>query len=351
MEQITRLSKVAIQLLQEDIAAMDLVPIVQFELEGTCLPANNSDSEQEHFLDFPAINRTLKQKNIQGKFKPEYWEYQWEWAANMEGQSPAKAAQDLADIMVLAPPLLQQHGAKDVSIQPVLWAGTLPNRPLLEKDQSDVSLEKPVHIPNAIQLNISAINTQGDNALLQDGLGEILQNRLLITSHTCCLFFAPEDEAFARFQLKDEHNLHKELSSPHDLSGSHQGSIAFYQQIDKHNQPIGQNWRQNCRVEHRLGAASHLYNPHLNCTFALANLSDAIQLARQAQSTEAKLESFEKTLPASLHNEPGQSPGAFSLFENNEWFANKLDALSKGSNQDVGTQLKKAICLFFQPAC
>ncbi|PHR62850.1 MAG: hypothetical protein COA47_01975 [Robiginitomaculum sp.] len=350
MEQITRLSKVAIQLLQEDIAAIGLVPIVQFELEGTCLPSSSSTAAQEHFLDFPAINHALKQKNIQGKFKPEYWEFQWEWAAAMEGQSPAKAAQDLEDVMTLAPSLLQEYGAKEVWIQPVFWSGNTPNRPLLKKDQSDVSPEKPVHIPNAIQLNISALNAQGDNALLHNGLGEILQNRLLITSHECCLFFAPEDAAFTRFRLKDEHNLHEELSSPHDLSGGHQGSIAFYQKTDKHAQPIGKHWRQICRVEHRLGAASRLYNPHLNCAFALANLSDAIHISRLGQSTGPKLEPFEKKLSAALHIESDQNPGAFCLFENSKWFANKLDALSKDRNPDIGTQLKNAICQFFQPS-
>ncbi|VAV98879.1 hypothetical protein MNBD_ALPHA06-1658 [hydrothermal vent metagenome] len=314
MQNHTQLANLAIQHLQSQIAEMGFTPIVQFELEGCCLPAKPRELDTSHFLDFTAINQALSSLGVQGVCKAEYWEYQWEWASKMAGQSPLKTAQDLAIVKQNLPDILLQNGAKEVHIHPVFWQQKQANRPLLPAHQNDVFPGKPVHIPNAIQLSISALNVDGSNALLDNQLGAVLQNILLVRSYECCWLFAPIEAAYQRFQLKSNYDLDKELTSPSDISGGHQGSIGFFQRRDKHDQLVGGNWRKQARIEHRLGAACAAYHPQVNCAFALACLLEAIQMCKAGAPV---LEPYRAELPVSLK-------AAKTEFAKSHWFQRAL---------------------------
>jgi hypothetical protein len=201
-------------------------------------------------------------------------------------------------------------------------------------------------VPNSIQINISATNRQGINALPDSNLGEWLQHHLLETSYECCLLYSPEQEAFSRLSLKQDYDLHDELSSPCDLSGGYQGSIALYKEKGKHNQFLGEydslkkiyHWQPLSRVEHRLGASSQNYNAYLNCAYALANLSDALVSYQEKKS----MHHFgSKKLPSSFMH-------AYEIFEQGEWFETCFNQLSHNSSQPhLGTLLKLEILKFY----
>jgi hypothetical protein len=338
MDKITDYSIQAIELLHAEIRHLGSEPVIQFELEGTYRPHFTGDTA----LDYKSINQKLRQHGIQGIIKPEYWQFQWEYASEMEGQTPLKAAHDLNWLMKNLPALLHEHGAHEVFIKPVCWGKEGEHQPLLEKDSEKFDLSKNVHVPNAIQINISATNRQGINALPDCNLGEWLQYHLLETSYECCLLYSPEKEAFSRLSLKQDYGLHEELSSPCDLSGGYQGSIALYKERGKHNQFLGEydsikgiyHWQPHSRVEHRLGASSKNYNAYLNCAYALANLSDAL-VSLQEKRTAPHFGS--KKLPNSFKQ-------AYEIFAQGEWFEGRFNRLSNASNQlCLGTLLKSEV--------
>lgn len=358
MSEINRLAKMAILVLQDHIDSYGYTPRVHFELEGGY---RRSDPAKE--LNFDAINSALKQRNILGELKPEYWLNQWEYVSDFAGQSPYKEACDFAAATDVLPTLLKQHGATDVVIRPILWEG---DQGRLEPGCANIfSIDKrPVHIPNAVQVNISA-DKNGRNIVPENQFGERLQQRLLDTSLECCLLYLPESEGFERLKLKHDYDLDAELSSPHELSGGHQGSIALYKDVGKHNQPLGltplvfdnqnqviastQDWRSTSRIEHRLGAASMQYNPYANVAFALCNLVEAIMAAEQQLPLE---HAPEHQLPTTLFGNSEQ-PGAFELFESGQWFARSINqsvyAVKKRNKQfenvpeNLGEQLKHSI--------
>ncbi|PKG93262.1 hypothetical protein [Paraglaciecola sp. MB-3u-78] len=326
-----------IQHLLNTLEAKGFKTLVHFELEGVCELRPNQQK-----LDYLGINQKLARLGIDGELKSEYWKNQWEFVSLFNGQSPLKEAQNLAHAMRVLPTLMCQHGAAKVMMVPVAW-GADKGR-YVPGSGAIFSLDtRSVHIPNAIQMNVSVENQQGENLFAQQGLGEWIQYELLVNSYACCLLFLPEEDAFKRLALRQDYGLDAELSSPVVLSGGHQGSIALYKEIGKHNQAMGLeplffasdnsvlqyagDWRKTARVEHRIGATSKNYDPYSNMLFILINVLEGINKWQVADS----LPQFkDKALPVSLfdeHNKPDgqQTLGALSLFENETWFADKIN--------------------------
>ena len=353
-----------IQHLLNTLDAKGFKTLVHFELEGVCALQPNQQR-----LDYVGINQKLARLGIDGELKSEYWKNQWEFVSLFNGQSPLKEAQNLAHAMGVLPTLMCQHGAANVMMVPVAW-GADKGR-YIPGSGAIFSLDtRSVHIPNAIQMNVSVENQQGENLFAQQGLGEWIQYELLVNSYACCLLFLPEEDAFKRLALRQDYGLDAELSSPVVLSGGHQGSIALYKEIGKHNQAMGLeplffasdnsvlqyagDWRKTARVEHRIGATSKNYDPYLNMLFILINVLEGIGKWQAAKS----LPQFEdKALPVSLFDEHNKQDGhkklgALSLFENDSWFADKIDFYCQDMPNinviDLGEKIKEMILSKYQ---
>jgi hypothetical protein len=173
----------------------------------------------------------------------------------------------------------------------------------------------------------------------------------------------PEEEAFERLALKSKYGLAAELCSPIDISGGHQGSIALYKKVGKHNQAMGeepllydhnhnvlvsqQNWQKTARIEHRLGASSLQYNAYFNIIYALLNIIDALEVYKVDKCRELlRKETRQQDLPCSLYDiELGAKVGAISLFENDAWFSESLSKISGRMKGEKNSQLSDQIPL------
>lgn len=363
-----------IEQLQAYIAGLGFTPLVHFELEG-CYQAG----PQHAGLNYQKINQQLKALDIDGELIAEYWRQQWEYVSRFAGQSPLKEADNLARVLCCLPVLLHQQGVTNTLIKPVVWAG---DRGKLALGGTDIFTNetRAVHIPNAIQLNVSVLDDAGNNLVAEQGFGECLQRCFMTTSLPCCLLYLPEPEAFERFALKTRYGLAAELCSPCDISGGHQGSVALYRERGKHNQKMGEkpllygcdqqvllaqyNWQKTARIEHRLGASSLAYNPYLNVIYALLNLIDALHvyvndrvgrfaiseetLPSRSAKTGTAVDQSTQRLPSSLYDQDGEL-GAISLFQQETWFNRSIDAIVTpthrllGTNIGLGTQIKQAL--------
>jgi len=332
----------AIKLLQQYIQQLGFSPAIHFELEG-CFQVNTV--VRGFSLNYSEINQELIRADIDGELVAEYWQNQWEYVSLFNGQSPLKEAENLTRAIKIIPFILGKQGVINTLIKPVVWAG---DRGKLANGSSDIFTNetRAVHIPNAVQLNISATDPSGNNIILDGGFGEYLQQCFIDTSLDCCLIYLPEEEAFERLALKSKYGLSAELCSPIDISGGHQGSIALYKELGKHNQAMGeepllydhnnnvlisqQNWQKTARIEHRLGASSLQYNAFFNIIYALLNLIDALEVYKQGKCRELlRKDTCRQSLPYSLHdNAQGKSIGAISLFENDSWFSESLNKIS-----------------------
>ncbi|WP_133468672.1 hypothetical protein [Paraglaciecola marina] len=339
--------------LLDNLALQGFNPVVHFELEGVF-----ELSPWQKQLDYSGINSKLKQLDIDGELKTEYWKNQWEYVSLFNGQSPLKEAQNLDKVMQLLPQLMRQYGAANVLMQPVAW-GADSGR-YLSGSGAIFSIDtRSVHIPNAIQLNVSVENDKGENLFAQQGLGEWVQYHLLKNSYHNCILFLPEEDAFKRLSLRKDYGLDAELSSPVVLSGGHQGSIALYKEKGKHNQAMGQeplffaadnsvlsyttDWQKTARVEHRIGATSQAYNPYLNVIFALLNVLEGISSWKTGQLAPNVLD---KALPRSINDTDYDDTlvlGALSLFENDNWLVNKVDLYCQNMFDADATNLGKRI--------
>jgi len=324
-------------------------------------------------LNFSRINRQLANAGIDGELVPEYWSNQWEYVSLFNGQSPLKEADNLRQAMTILPRLFAEQGIYKTLIKPVVWAG---DKGKLANGSGDIftTETRSVHIPNAVQMNISAIDREGNNIIIDGGFGEYLQQCFLDTSLNCCLIYLPEEEAFERLALKSKYGLAAELCSPIDISGGHQGSIALYKEVGKHNQAMGeepllydhnnevlvsqQNWQKTARIEHRIGASSIQYNAYFNIIYALLNLIDALEVYKSDSCVRLlREEAHQQDLPLSLYdNHFTTDLGAISLFENDNWFSeslNKLSGQSSGRDEilrlpNLGDKLKQMILAPYQ---
>lgn len=342
------LKRLVISRQQQVIAQLGFKAVLHFELEGCVEFAANADRK----LNLARINQQLRQLGIAGELVNEYWRGQWEYVSLFHGQSPLQEADNLYQVMYLLPKWFKQQGVSKTLIKPVVWHGD--NGQMMATSRTVMSaVGRSVHIPNAVQINLSANNQAGDNIIPEKQFGEYLQARLLATSYACSLLFLPEQEAFERLALKTRYGLQAELCSPNDLSGGHQGSIALYKQWGKHNQALGQqtlvldhcakplivnnNWQQTARVEHRLGASSERYCPYWNVMFALANLIDSLQAYVHDQCHQyLSMHMAQSQLPSSL-DDSEKGLGAKTLFAQETWLTNHINGLWQQS--DVLTQL------------
>jgi hypothetical protein len=353
-----------IQHLLNVLEVKEFKTLVHFELEGVCELHANQKS-----LDYVGINQKLIKLDIDGELKSEYWKNQWEFVSLFNGQSPLKEAQNLARAMQVLPAIMCQHGASKVLMEPVSW-GADKGR-YVHGSGAIFSLDtRSVHIPNAIQMNVSVKNKQGENLFAQEGLGEWIQYELLMNSYACCLLFLPEEDAFKRLTLRQDYGLDAELSSPVVLSGGHQGSIALYKKIGKHNQMMGLeplffasdnsvlhyagDWRKTARVEHRIGATSKNYDPYLNMVFILINILEGIG---KWQSGTLPPIFEDKALPISLYDQKNKQDGqeklgALSLFKNDNWLVNKIDFYCQDIPNinaiDLGAKIKEMMLSKYQ---
>jgi hypothetical protein len=356
MKNITPLTVQAIMLLQNHIKNLGFTPVIHFELEG----CYQLDTKIKKFsLNYQRINLQLENAGIDGELVPEYWSNQWEYVSLFNGQSPLKEAENLKQALALLPHLFAEQGVNKTLIKPVVWAG---DKGKLANGSGDIftTETRAVHIPNAVQMNISAIDCNGHNVIIDRGFGEYLQQCFLETSLSCCLIYLPEEEAFERLALKSKYGLAAELCSPIDISGGHQGSIALYKEVGKHNQAMGeepllydhnnevlvslQNWQKTARIEHRIGASSIQYNAYFNIIYALLNLIDALEVYKVDKCRLLlRKEVHQQDLPLSLYdNNLTKDLGAISLFENDNWFSeslNKLAGQSLGSDKIIGKSL------------
>ncbi len=329
-----------IELMTLELTLNGYRPVIHFELEGGFKMPPGVDPRQ---LNFSLINQELKALHILGELKEEYWPGQWEYVSLFEGQNPLREADDLHRAMQVLPGLCQQAGAREAWIKPVLWSADAGRLAPGCSNVFDLSTNS-VHIPNAVQINISLLNQQGENCVPYQHFGERLQRHFLESSRDCTLIYLPEQEAFERLALRKHYGLDAELSSPFDISGGHQGSIALYKELGKHNQKMGAktllvdhlerpvvedyDWHQTARVEHRLGASSARYNPWFNTVFALANLTDALQEHLKAQQvSDNQWPGYEgenyPSLPTALY-QTDEQPGAFELFCESTWLPTSI---------------------------
>ncbi len=366
----TSLFQCAIRLLQNYLENKGYRAQIHFELEG-CYQSNQTVNKKNQSLDYKLINQYLRQLNIDGEIVTEYWQNQWEYVSLFNGQSPLKEAMNLANAIEKIPQLFQllyaKDGVKKTLIQPVVWCGDQGK--LAEGSEQIFSHDtRSVHIPNAVQLNVSVLNQQGKNLLASHKFGEYLQTCFLQTSLECCLLYLPEQAAFERLALKTRYGLAQELCSPNDISGGHQGSVALYKELGKHNQKMGEepllytqdntvlsvvtNWKKTARIEHRLGASSVKYNPYINVIYGLLNIVDAIHAHEENYVLEVKPFSA-ISLPTSLYGD-SKALGAFDLFQQSTWFNHSLNAVQKKYNSlkskpkldcptQLGDKVKQAI--------
>jgi len=337
------LVKKTIGLLQSYIEHLGYQAQIHFELEG-CYRIKNAKN-QAQTLNFNKINNHLKELNIDGEIVSEYWRNQWEYVSAFNGQTPLKEAMNLHKVITQLPlwfkQLYSDAGVVETLIEPVVWSGD-QGRLATGSSQIFTDDTRTVHIPNAIQLNVSVLDSNGINLIAEDGFGEYLQYCFLRTSIDCCLLYLPEEAAFERLALKTHYGLAQELCSPVDVSGGHQGSVALYKKLGKHNQNMGEepllydknnevlsfqsNWHKTARIEHRLGASSIDYNPYVNVIYGLLNVIDAIEAYEKNQYLS--LPKFVPgPLPQSLftNKEYLKTLGAIEIFKVSTWFSESLN--------------------------
>lgn len=365
MNRLNKLAEHVIAGLQNYINKKGYRPVIHFELEG-CY-----QKPVDLAVNYGQINRQLAELNIDGEVVAEYWSNQWEYVSLFNGQSPLKEAVNLSRALYFLPKLFAAQGITKTLIKPVVWAGD--NGKLASGCENIFSGDnRAVHIPNAVQINVSLQDEHGSNLLVEGDFGERLQQRFLQTSLAASLIYLPEEEAFERLALKSKYGLAEELCSPVDISGGHQGSIALYRDIGKHNQKMGvepllyddknnvllseDNWHKTARIEHRLGASSEEYNPYLNVIYALLNIIDTIDDVKD--SVSLKKQDYGQ-LPSSLYDQSNHV-GAITLFENNYWFSQGIDrVLNRTSSgfisgesfeKSTGQLLQQHYLKLFQPA-
>lgn len=363
-QSLDTLAITAIEILQSYLNSLGLSAHIHFELEG-CV---RNKIQETIAINFAKINKKIAEHGIEGELVPEYWRNQWEYVSLFSGQSPLKEAHNLTNIIKLLPSLFKQQNIDDVLIKPVVWGGDQAQ--LLQGSKNIFQgLNKSIHIPNAIQTNISISDEQGKNLIADSRLGEYLQQCLMNTSYACALLFLPEHDAYERLKLKSKYGLNDELCSPTDISGGHQGSIALYRQYGKHNQILGEdvlivnhlneplvkqvNWQKTARIEHRLGASSLHYNAYVNVIFALLNVVDAIKKFRDDSDKNVAIAlsspPVSKPLPSSLFDDE-KGLGAYSLFEQDIWFEQGLNRIERimvahdsPQTSGIGSKIKRAI--------
>jgi hypothetical protein len=357
------LLKNTINLLQSYIKQLGYQPQIHFELEG-CYRFDNTVRDFKK-LNFDLINQYLRSVDIDGEIVSEYWRNQWEYVSSFNGQSPLKEATNLHQMISLLPQIFKiiygKIGVVETLITPVVWSGDQGKLALGSKEIFTHDT-RAVHIPNAIQLNVSVLNKERRNLTSQKDFGEYLQYCFLRTSLECSLLYLPEEAAFERLLLKSHYGLGQELCSPVDISGGHQGSVALYQKLGKHNQNMGeepllfdrhnkvlsvqQNWQKTSRIEHRLGASSIYYNPYVNVIYGLLNIIVSIEVYEKNENLVVP-KFLPEDLPRSLFNnkENVNIRGAIDIFKTSSWFSDSLNTVQEKYSRAQSGRLPECFML------
>ena len=361
MNSLNRHAEAIISSLQDYINDRGFRALIHFELEGCYQKPLGKQ------INYKQVNEKLCALGIDGEVVAEYWSNQWEYVSLFNGQSPLKEAHNLNRAICLLPKFFAAQGVTKTLIKPVIWSGD-SGKLAFGCENIFSGDNRAVHIPNAVQINVSVQDLKGNNLLIYGDFAENLQRQFLRTSLACCLIYLPEEEAFERLALKSKYGLAEELCSPVDISGGHQGSIALYRDIGKHNQKMGvepllyddknnvlvseENWHKTARIEHRLGASSEHYNPYLNVIYALLNVIDTIDEIKDEEQIQSD---YYGLLPSSLHDSDNKV-GAITLFANNDWFSRSIDRVLGATKfygeiaieQSAGQQLQQHYLKQFQ---
>lgn len=380
---LNTIAKQVIVMLQYYLSEKLYTPAIHFEFEG-CFTSSIPNFK----LDYALINKQLAVMGIEGELVAEYWCNQWEYVSKFNHQSPLREAEYLNKAMSVIPKLMSKQEGVQAIIKPVVWGGDSGK---MASGSTNIFMAntRAVHIPNAVQINVSVRDNHDYNLMSDKSFGLLLQKCFMRNSYANSLLFLPEEEAYERLSLKSRYGLEQELCSPSDISGGHQGSIAFYQDKGKHNQLMGaepliydqhkqpiisaHHWQKTARIEHRLGASSIYYNPFINIIFALLNLIDAISFYEENQKQTTKEQTFkykveyslkdnifEKSLPTSLYD-TSIKEGAISLLRSDGWLndtLNKLQYSMRKVNEknacelpiNIGDILKKKFIEQYQPS-
>ncbi len=319
--------KEIINLVEEILKQRQLKISINIEAEGG-YKINESNFDENNFYN--KINQTIKSLNIKARIKPEFWKNQWEYESDFQVSNVNNVLQDYDKFL----DNLNKIFAPQIPIfEPILY------------DWQKTEEGKSVHVPNSVQLNLS-VWKENKNLLTDKNFAYFLQNLLIENSIKNLIFFIPNQAALDRIFVKDEYDLKEELSSPNNISGGNQGSIACYLELNKKNKPNTidgffnddkSNWHERARIEFRLASATYDYDIYLHVFFVMIITLEAI----------LKYQENNKILP---NNNSYSIPRIFadddldsikSRYENVDFFKEKINFFQKEINQQQFLLLNK----------
>lgn len=246
---------------------------INIELEGVYLDSENPS--KNYFYE--RTNSELKKLEIKAKLKPEFWQNQWEYESDFQ---IGDISQTINHYQKFCQNIDQIFYPQIPKIQPINYKWQELNNKL-------------IHVPNAIQLNIS-LWKEGFNMLANKSFAFFLQNSLIKNSVNNLIFFIPNQESLDRLFLKEDYGLQEKLLSPHDISGGNKGSIACYLEKNKKDLPnnldinfdnLGYkvldhqyDWQKNSRIEFRLASAGSEYSVQLHIFFVMLVVLESLIL-------------------------------------------------------------------------
>lgn len=283
------------------------------EIEGVIKHSN-----QQH-INFEQLNKTRQELGIQGQFKPEFWKNQWEFETTFGIGNVSSTLQNYTRFINNLNTLFYPLKPLLIPVAYQFETGEIAK----QNTNIFVNTSKVIHIPNAIQVNIS-LWKEKQNLLANKAFAYHLQNKLIKNSVSNLLFSIPNQRALDRLHLTSSYNLSQELCSPHNISGGHTGSIAYYAETNKKNSPLNpdhiilnqhgkmeffrNNWQEKARIEYRLASSCLDYNIYNHCSFILLNcLSSYFSFRQSPQKSNPKVYAISKTFngkhPSSIVNQ------------------------------------------------
>ena len=293
---------------------------INIEVEGG-YKINESNFDENHFYN--KINQAIKSFNINARIKPEFWKNQWEYESDFQ---VGKVNNVLQDYDKLLDNLNKIFAPQTPIFEPILY------------DWQQTEVGKSVHIPNSVQINLS-LWKENQNLLVDKNFAYFLQNLLIENSINNLIFFIPNQAALDRIFVKDEYDLKEELSSPNNISGGNQGSVACYLELDKKNKPNTidgvfnedkNNWYERARIEFRLASSSLNYNIYLHTFFVMIIALEAVLKYQKNSQTKAIENSYE--IPRAFAGDDLES--VKSRYEKGNFFEEKIDSFKKYLNEE-----------------
>ena len=301
---------------------------INIEAEGG-YKINENNFDENHFYN--KINQEIKNLNISARIKPEFWSNQWEYESDFQVSNVNNVLQDYDKLLnnlnkIFAP--------QTPIFEPILY------------DWQKTNAGKSVHIPNSVQLNLS-LWKNNKNLLVDKNFAYFLQNLLIENSIDNLIFFIPNQAALDRIFVKDEYDLCEELSSPNNISGGNQGSIACYLELDKKNKPNTvdgffndekNNWQERARIEFRLASSSPNYNIYLHTFFVMIIALEATLRYKENNKTIPINNSY--NIPRIFSDDALDS--IESRYEKENFFKEKIDFFKKNLSEEQFLFLAKS---------